>query len=366
MGRQDRSEKRDLNLYSALQRAWYRFDFFQALRRLECVYRDRPRIGRSARPTEDPIRLAQDPSLSFANSTLSSFRPGKGGRPPRLAGYFFGLFGPNGPLPIHLTEYAYDRLRNAHDPTVSRFFDLFHHRMLSFFYRAWANARPTVSFDRPDSDWYGVHIASLIGLGMPSFRNRDAMPDSAKLYYAGWLASRIRGPEGLQAMLFDYLRVPISIQEFIGEWIQLPRKACWRLGLSRDSGTLGKNVILGLKVWEVQNRFRVGIGPLTLLDYERFLPLGESLPVLVAFIRNYAGIALCAEINLSLRGTEVPPLRAGCFNRLGWTTWLTDRPLDRDVNDMTFMPATRIGMSPERYEDKTTVDNSGPVLAGGR
>lgn len=62
--------------------------------------------------------------------------------PARLEQFFFGLGGPNGPLPLHLTEYMRERQRNHADPTSKRFLDVFHHRLLSLFYRAWAEARP--------------------------------------------------------------------------------------------------------------------------------------------------------------------------------------------------------------------------------
>src|SRR6478609_2460492 len=71
---------------------------------------------------------------------------------PRLYVTFGGMFGPQGPLPLHLTEYARDRIINSADPTFARFLDIFHHRMLSLVYRAWADAQPTVQFDRPESD----------------------------------------------------------------------------------------------------------------------------------------------------------------------------------------------------------------------
>ncbi len=61
---------------------------------------------------------------------------------------FFGLFGPNGPLPIHLTEYAHERQLQAKDNTFVEFCNVFHHRLLSLFYRAWAVNQKSVDFDR--------------------------------------------------------------------------------------------------------------------------------------------------------------------------------------------------------------------------
>ena len=138
MAESDRKTSDLIDLFRSLANEPYRFDFFQALRRLECLSTQSPRLGESASPQEDPIRLGQEPSLAFAPSTLSALQSGKDGRPPRLLVHFMGLLGPNGPLPLHLTEFARDRLRNSDDPTFARFLDVFHHRMLSLFYRAWA------------------------------------------------------------------------------------------------------------------------------------------------------------------------------------------------------------------------------------
>ena len=123
--------------------------------------------------------------------------------------HFFGLFGPDGPLPLHLTEYARDRSRNHRDPSLQRFADIFHHRALSLFYRAWANSRPTISFDRPEDDRFALYTGALIGLGMESLRNRDAMPDLTKLHFAGHLSCQTRHAEGLASILSEFFKMPV-------------------------------------------------------------------------------------------------------------------------------------------------------------
>jgi type VI secretion system protein ImpH len=336
---QDRTAARALGLGRALQSEPYRYDFFQAVRSLECVHPGKPRIGRSLRPVDDPVRLGQQPSLAFAASALASYEPAANGRPPRLSGYFFGLLGPNGPLPTHLTEYAYDRARNAHDPTFARFLDVFHHRMLTLFYRAWANARPTVSFDRPEADWFGVYLASLCGLGMDSLRDRDALPDLAKLHYAGRLACQSRHAEGLRAFVEDFFGLPARIEEFVGAWMDLPEDGRCRLGRAPETGTLGMTAIAGARVWGCQQKFRVVLGPLDFGHYRRLLPGGDSLRRLVALVRNYIGDELNWDLNLILKREEVPALLLGGSERLGWSTWLGRRTAESDAGDLMLDPS---------------------------
>ena len=334
----DRTATHALILLRDLQERPYDFGFFQAVRRIENLYRDKPRTGTSHHAVDDPVRLVQEPSTAFAPSTLASFALGEGKVPPRLASYFFGLLGANGPLPIHLTEYGRDRLRNAGDATFVRFLDLFHHRLLSLFYRAWAINQPAVSFDRPEDDRFGVYLGSLFGMGLATARNRDAFPDLTRLRYAGLFANQTRHRSGLIAILRDFFRMPVAIREFAAGWLHLGEDMRWRLGRSRESGTLGRSATIGGRVWSCHHKFRIAFGPLSLDQYTRLLPGGDSLRRLVPLVRFYVGDELDWDVNLVLRRDEVPPLRLGREGRLGWTTWLTARSRAADAADLRLNP----------------------------
>ena len=325
-------------LFDALRHSPYAFSFFQALRRFECEYPQQPRLGQTLHPKQDRIRLGQDPSLAFAASTLASFRQDKQHPAPRLGVHFFGLLGPNGPLPLHLSEVVHERLHNAQDTTLAAFLDLFHHRLLSVFYRAWAESQPTVSYDRPEQDSFGRYLGSLFGIASPSLRRRDAMPDSAKLHFAGRLACQTHHAEGLEAMLGDYFRLPVRIEEFVGAWLELPADSRCLLGASEAVSSLGVTALLGTKVWQAQQRFRIVLGPLGIEDYRRMLPGGDSLLRLRDLVRNYLGDELEWELQLILRQAEIPrPLLNGT-TPLGWSSWLTRGPLGRDGDDLHLHP----------------------------
>jgi type VI secretion system protein ImpH len=108
----------------------------------------------------------------------------------------FGLFGPNGPLPVHMTEYARERIHHHQDTSLSAFADLFHHRLTLLFYRAWADAQPAVSLDRADNKRFEGYLASLIGMGQPGQMDKGSLSAHARFTHAGHLTRHGRDPEG--------------------------------------------------------------------------------------------------------------------------------------------------------------------------
>jgi len=276
------------------------------------------------------VRLAQEPSVVFAPSTLAGFESGV---VPRLLVHFFGLFGANGPLPLHLTEYARDRLRRDKDPTFSRFADVFHHRMLLLLYRAWAAAQPAAHFDRPADDRFALYVGATIGIAEPSLRGADAIADRAKYHLSGLFSQHARSAESLERIVETFFRVPVRLEQFVGKWVELPDEFHCRLGTSRETGCLGTTLILGQRFWDCQQKFRVVLGP---MDYEQYVRLLSALrrERLVDLVRNYLGFELDWDAQLVLRKEEVPPCVLGGSVQLGWTTWLVTKKPAEDADDL--------------------------------
>jgi type VI secretion system protein ImpH len=315
-----------------LERRPYDADFHQTLRRLECLYPERPRLGEGLRPSDEPLRLGQDPSGAFAPSAITAFERGREGGMARLAIAFMGMFGPHGALPIHLTEYARDRIRNSGDFTFARFVDIFHHRMLVLFHRAWAAAQPAACEDRPNSR-FSLYVGSLFGLGLRSAAHRDRISDRAKLNYASRLAAPARNAEGLEAIVSDYFRIRAVVEPFIGEWIPLDPQSRWRLGYSREMSTLGASSILGARVWQCEHKFRIALGPLTREQFQDLLPGSPKLATLQSLVRAYVGDELDWDARLELHRGESLQMRLGGGSRLGWNTHVGRRggPKNEDL-----------------------------------
>ena len=316
------SEER-LALESALKERPYAFDFFQLLRRFEMLDEAGPRIGTASRPSEEKLRLGQDAHLFHPAATIASFRSAKGDAEARLGVYFLGMLGPQGPLPLHLSEHAWQRQRNHADPTFGRFLDLFHHRMLSLFYRAWADSEPAVSSDRPQEDDFARFVASTFGMGMGSFLERDLLPDTEKRFFAGHLSRQVKNADGLRSMIASLFGVPTQIQEFVETWADFPEDGRWRLGSPSSWGVLGDSALLGSRCRQLQRKFRIVLGPLDNVQYERMLPGQDGLQLLIAVVRNYCGDEL--EWDLCLIPRELQVIQLGGTGHLGWTTRLGGR-----------------------------------------
>ena len=309
------------------------FSLFSALRRVECAWAHVPRLGSpKVRAAQEPVRVGQTLSLAFAPSMLAGVEAGAA-RKPRLMIHGPGLLGPNGALPLHLTELFLDRIRDFGDETPWRFIDMFHHRLLTLFYRAWACAEPTVNRDRPDSDLTGEFVASLIGLGLQSLHRRDVVPDLFKLHFAGRYVHQAPNPEGLRALLGHYFQMAVRIEEFQCQWLILSDDVRWRLG-SRSLGALGTGLPIGRRVRDFQHRFKIILGPMKLSEYLDMLPGAPSLGALVALVRGYAGDEYAFEVRLVLAAGEAPRLRLGRSNCLGWTSWLLKGPELRARDDL--------------------------------
>lgn len=335
MGTKDGSEPRDLTHLDRLIRDPQSHHIFFAMRVLEAQLGEAPRFGEARRPRQDKVRFGQEPYLGFPPSTIAEYKPQTADRPPKLVNYFFGFFGPNGPLPLHLSEYARTRKFNHHDPTFSAFADMLLHRSMTLMYRAWVRGQPTAAFDRGDNSETEGKIAALGGHYGKHLQNRDAMPDLAKRHFAGLLSAGPKNAEGLVSILNGFFDAEVSLEKFVGDWLILEPSDQWTLG--SDTG-LGSTTCIGARVWSNASKFRLRVGPLSLDEYKKFLPGTPALNRLRAIVRNYIGDELDWDVNLVLRGKDVPQAQLGASTQLGLTSWIGSEDHPDEVADLFMTP----------------------------
>ncbi|MDG3005789.1 type VI secretion system baseplate subunit TssG [Paludisphaera mucosa] len=358
------SERRsDADLIDRLREEPYRFDFFQAVRLLTRIADDRAPVGRDAPFGDEAVRFAQYVSLTFPASAVDRIeglaRPSTASAdagpapPPTLTTTFFGLLGPSGVLPTIYTEELIGPQARRRGPAVE-FLNLFHHRLVSLFFRAWEkydlpsqweNGRVADDGDRAaagaDGDAFASSLFHLLGLGPESLRGRMAVGDDSLPFYTGLFAQQHRSAVMLERLLVDYFGRPFQVLSFVGRWLRLRPEERTRLGRRGSFARLGVDAVAGGKVWDVQSKFRVRVGPLSLEEFHEFLPDGPASKRLTDLVRFYDRGEMDFDVQLVLKKEDVPPCRVGSgadAARLGRSAWLKVRQFDRDAADAVLRP----------------------------
>jgi type VI secretion system protein ImpH len=310
------------------------FEFFQAVRLLHRFLPEREPVGDYGEPSDEAVRFHVPPSMVFPAAEIQALdAPPEG--PLRMTVNFMGLTGPQGVLPHHYTQAVAERLRER-DPSLRDFLDIFHHRVISLFYRSWEKFRFPVGYERDQRDPVTRHVGDLVGVPTQAAANAAAGGETL-LHYAGLLVPQQRSALGLQQMLAGYFDVPVEIEQFVGGWYVPARDAQCRLSDEEESaGRLGFGALVGDAVWDRQAKVRIRLGPLTRARYDEFLPGGIAHEDLRTLTRFYGGEALEFEIQLVLARDEVPPCvlgDEGAALPLGWSTWVRTVPPARDADD---------------------------------
>jgi len=323
-------------IWDELERQPYCFSFFQAVRLLERLMPQREPVGKFVNPSREVARFGAHPSVTFPPSQIHSITfPDRG--PARMTVNFMGLTGPLGVLPHYYTELVISRVR-AKDTALRDFLDIFNHRIISLFFQAWQKYRFTVAYERGERDRFSHHVLDLIGLGTEGLQNRQSVADDSLIYYAGLLAQWPRSASALRQILADYFEVLVEIEQFAGGWFKLDRETqcCFEDGIS-ISAQLGVGAVVGDEIWDQQSRVRVKLGPLTLDQYQDFLPNGTAYQPLCGLLGFFAGSEFDFEVQLVLRRDEVPSCELGVEGaaapQLGWVTWMKAAPFARDPGD---------------------------------
>jgi type VI secretion system protein ImpH len=332
-----------------LRREPFKFDFFQAVRLLERFYPERTSVGRFAHPDTEVARFGAHPSLAFPASQIQAMDwPEQ--KAVQMTVNFMGLTGPEGVLPNPYTTLIIERLR-ANDSSSRDFLDIFNHRIISLFYRAWRKYRFDVACEQGERDLFSRHLLSLLGLGTDGLRDRQAVPDDTLVYYSGLLAQRPRSAQALQQILADYFEVPAEIEQFAGGWYRLDRETQCRLSEGKsESEELGFGAVVGDEVWNQQSKVRVVLGPLSLERYADFLPGGQSWKPLRAWVQFFSNDEWDFEVKLILEREQVPACTLGAEGasgpQLGWVSWVKSVPFGRDPDDTVLALKAAEGETP--------------------
>ena len=311
------------------------YSFYGAVRRLEQLSPDSPRIGTREAALHPAVHFAQVPHLYFppselfgytasssagtapsstasgiptttAANTTATTTGGSVTAAPAAAGtlqvYFFGLFGPNGALPLSLTEYVHERSHHYYDLTMQRFADIFHDRLISRFYRAGTTSQAAASYARERGATLGSAAAALSGV--PSPRTGAILPAPAPVTHARDLAEKNR-PGTLQHLLEQFFELPVTVREHSP--CHLPIREEYRCQLGR-TGTceLGRSTLLGDRQRSISEQVTLEIGPISYKQYSRFLPGSTGHRRLQTWLRLMSSRPLSWKLRFHIITASIP------------------------------------------------------------
>lgn len=331
MASQNRHSQRYLSELARDPQALYPQGFEPLLRYLDANSPLHLRLGHSISLKQDPFRLGQTPIMHFHASAYSHvIRQPESGQY-KLNNVYWGMFGINGPLPLHFTEFAIERNFRHQDKTLTEFCDLFHHRFLSLFYRSWAVSQPTISHDRPDDDYFADWTRSFCGYTDSSSARSETQSKltKAKLakeslqlqtFLSGLYSNKNRSGDTLRQIVSEYVQHPVTINQFEGQWYDLPEDAQCRLG--RNTAALGSSTVIGKQVFQRGYQFSILVGPLAYADYLLLVDNPQHFEMIKKLATRHIGSEFTFTIKLLIRQGDIHASSLG-DSKLGANAWLS-------------------------------------------
>ncbi|WP_246184169.1 type VI secretion system baseplate subunit TssG [Paraburkholderia bonniea] len=306
-------------------------NFFRFCELLERAAPDQPALGSTDSPANEAVRFRSRARLGFPGREIDGitydFRHPL--RTPTVRTTFLGLYGVDARMP----SYFVDEIAQNHDGAepLAGFLDLFHHRVLTQYYRVWRKYRYPAGFRHDGSDHVSRCLLSLIGLGFGTTPTAQALDPRKLLSMLGLASQKTRTAEGLAGVLRHAVPdTSITIEEFHPVWIAVA------------PGTpmpLGENCLLGRGFYDSSNTVRIVFAPHTRDAMLRLIPgHGTSHSEVMALLRFYLGYEAQAQLDMSVSAALMPAQQLGSQQvRLGYTTQLKPTP-----PGITPAPSTRV------------------------
>jgi type VI secretion system protein ImpH len=195
-----------------------------------------------------------------------------------------------------------------------------------------------VAAENQEEDRLRGHLNDLAGFGTPAVLAAAGTLAPSLPFYSGLLGLRTRPAAGLAQIIADYFAVPVTVEQFVGEWRMVKDEGQLCLGDEGMDGMLG-NAVIGNAIYDPHARVRLRLGPLTRAQFDDFLPTGKAYGELQKLARLYTDDQVGVDAQLVLRRDDVPGVTLGSpmAANLGFGTWLRHKPIDHDADDVHLM-----------------------------
>lgn len=282
------------------------FDFYQAVHTIQKKLIQKGshhhKVGNDSLPRNELIRFKSAQNLGFSGESIEKIekRIDEETDSEFYDFYisFMGLTGPSGVLPQHYSELVLQRIKHK-DTGMRDFFDLFNHRLISLFYRAWEKYRFSVNYLNSDMDQFSQTLHHLIGGN-----------SQEQLYFSGFYNQKVRNAEGLTSILRELTGCEVMINQLVGKWQKLSHSEQTRLASRMEPegqyARLGHDASCGSKVWDINSSIEIILKPQSTDSIEDLMPKGKYLALVKQTIRSYLGSAIEFSLRLETQLGKIP------------------------------------------------------------
>ncbi len=246
-------------------------------------------VGYDSNPKQELIRFTATQKFGYPGNAITkleetSFEDGL--HKVNMQVSFMGLTGCSGALPQFYSELVMQRLRYK-DTTMRDFYDMFNHRLISLYYRAWKKYKPSLNHVNKDKN--KDPYTQILGLLSGGYNEHQ-------LHFSGLYSRKIRNASDLKSILSSYLGCDVTIKQMIGQWHDLNPQEQTRLASQTlyegQHACLGVDTVIGNKVWDISSNIEVHISSNDPSKARALLPKGTLFELTNKIIKDYVGNAV--------------------------------------------------------------------------
>ncbi|MBV9156366.1 MAG: type VI secretion system baseplate subunit TssG [Acidobacteriaceae bacterium] len=334
-----------------------RTSFFSLVEAIERFCQPQATVGQLGPPQYEVLRFRVDPSFAFPVCDVLSLEPPQDGEAQwpyyTVTTTFLSLLGSGSPLPdLYTQEIVHDPERGE---AKRAFFDLFHHRLISLFYRVWRKYRYAFTFREDCKDPYSLRFLLLTGADPESIFGQTAVDATVFLRYLPVFYRKPRSASALAPLLRDFLGgINVAVVQFIPRKVQF--ESWQHSAIGAQNNCVGRNMLIGAKATSLNAGFRVLIGPLTYERYVGYLPEEQGMRQVVQLTTWFTTDRLDFDLEFQVEYQSVPLFWLGQASAehhyarlyklkcslLGRTTWLRnpERPPHTGQISSIIMPTS--------------------------
>ncbi|XPF94937.1 type VI secretion system baseplate subunit TssG [Colwellia sp. RE-S-Sl-9] len=261
------------------------------------------KVGHDSLPKNELVRFKAEQHLGFPGQPIkevSQNDTSKDAISVDMLVSFMGLTGSSGVLPQHYSELVLERLK-LKDTGMKDFYDLFNHRLISLFYRAWEKYRFSVNYQNNQSyapDSFSFAISKLSG------------NQNNNLLYAGIFNKKIRSVDGLISILSHFTQSEVSVKQFKGKWQKLSVTEQTRLAARKlpegQFARLGVDASIGSRVWDINSGIEIYIKPQSENALSHYAKRLEIVKEVKSLVSSYLGLGIKFKLFLAIKQGAMP------------------------------------------------------------